>query len=355
MTATANEVLLRQSVKHQMYVLRHGNQVVHDVMWTLNDALASVTDKMAARLITIAGTGREYNFADKRLQAVRRAISDLLDGGMTSVKDLLATRLKSLAVSESDVQIAALKGAITVPFDFIAPAPNLLEAIVESRPFEGNILSGWFDRLSLAGGDLINRQINMGLAEGESVDQLVRRVRGTAAAQFGDGAAGQIRRNVEAVVRTAVQTVTSDARLETLKENSDIVSGWAWCATLDSRTCPSCGERDGAFYPLEEASEKPPLHWNCRCCLSPVLKSWKDLGIDLKEAPAGTRASLDGQVPATMKYSEWIASQPDHVQDDALGARRAELFRSGQVTVDQFTDDRGKLLSLSELRAKAGL
>lgn len=43
-------------------------------------------------------------------------------------------------------------------------------------------------------------------------------------------------RNAEAIVRTGVQQVANDARLEIVKQNSDIVTGEQIIAILDGRT-----------------------------------------------------------------------------------------------------------------------
>jgi hypothetical protein len=93
---------------------------------------------------------------------------------------------------------------------------------------------------------------------------------------------------------------------------------------------------------------------NCRCTTIPVLKSWQALGINLKEAPTGTRASMNGQVPATMTYGEWLAGQSDSIQNEALGIGKAQLFRDGKINVGDFVNNEGRILTLNELQKKAG-
>jgi hypothetical protein len=88
---------------------------------------------------------------------------------------------------------------------------------------------------------------------------------------------------------------------------------------------------------------------NCRSVSVPVLKSWRELGIPIDDITPGTRASMDGQVPADMTYSQWLANQPAARQDEILGKERGALLRSGKVTVDKFSDAKGNWLSLPEL------
>jgi hypothetical protein len=93
-------------------------------------------------------------------------------------------------------------------------------------------------------------------------------------------------------------------------------------------------------------------HWNCRSSSVPITKSWRELGIDEDELPITTRASMDGQVPADMTYSDWLKKQPRSVVDEILGEKKAKLFLDGGVTLDRFEDRAGNELSLKELRAR---
>ena len=73
---------------------------------------------------------------------------------------------------------------------------------------------------------------------------------------------------------------------------------------------------------------------------------------DLAEADEGTRASMNGQVPASETYQTWLKRQPAGFQDDVLGVQRASLFRQGKLTVDKFVDESGKVYTMEQLRAK---
>jgi hypothetical protein len=87
-----------------------------------------------------------------------------------------------------------------------------------------------------------------------------------------------------------------------------------------------------------------------------VLKSWEEIGIDASEATQGVRASMDGQVPESMKYGDWLRSQVQKgdmdVVEEALGPKRAKLFAAGGLDVNAFTDRKGRQLSLDDLKAK---
>ena len=89
---------------------------------------------------------------------------------------------------------------------------------------------------------------------------------------------------------------------------------------------------------------------NCRCLYIPILKSWKEMGLEGEETPPGMRSSLDGAVPSTMTYEQWLSKQSKQTQDDIMGAERAKMFRSGIALTDMV--DRGKVLTLKELGEK---
>jgi hypothetical protein len=83
------------------------------------------------------------------------------------------------------------------------------------------------------------------------------------------------------------------------------------------------------------------------------LKSWKELGISLKEAPEGTRASMNGQIPESLTYPKWLKKQTTEIQNEALGKSRAVLFRSGKLKIKEFIDRRNRPLTLKQLQKRA--
>ncbi|MGT2493120.1 hypothetical protein ACU4GD_28065 [Cupriavidus basilensis] len=74
--------------------------------------------------------------------------------------------------------------------------------------------------------------------------------------------------------------------------------------------------------------------------------------MDIDEMPASTRATMDGQVPADMTYSQWLMKQSAARQDEVVGPTRGALMRSGGMKFDELYDSRGRYLSLDELRRR---
>jgi hypothetical protein len=61
---------------------------------------------------------------------------------------------------------------------------------------------------------------------------------------------------------------------------------------------------------------------------------------------------MNGQVPASLTYPQWLKQQSAAIQDEVLGATRGRLFRNGQVKIDQFVNNAHEVLPLAELIKK---
>lgn len=130
--------------------------------------------------------------------------------------------------------------------------------------------------LSAEAVDVMKRELVRGLVGGtnpnETAARVMRRVQGV----FEGGAARAAR---------IARTETLDAMREAARihdtANADTLRGWQWVASLSSRTCPACWGMHGTEHPVTDPG--PLGHQNCRCARVPVLKSWRELGIDIDE------------------------------------------------------------------------
>jgi hypothetical protein len=71
----------------------------------------------------------------------------------------------------------------------------------------------------------------------------------------------------------------------------------------------------------------------------------------MDELSPGQRASMDGQVAGDTTYAEWFGKQSAARQDKIVGPTRGALFRSGNVTFEKFTNEKGRYLTLEQLQA----
>jgi hypothetical protein len=201
---------------------------------------------------------------------------------------------------------------------------------------------------------------------GESLTQAITRITGgTIDGVTVPGVMQTTKRKAGALASTAMSAVTNQAALQSYQANNDVIKAVTQLSTLDNRTSDICIAYSGQTWDINTLQPVmgsflpynggPPRHFNCRSRLSPVTYSFKELGMDAEEIPAGTRASMDGQVPADITFNQFLRSKPQSFADDLLGPRRAELWRNGDINLTQLVDMRGNPMTIAQLEAKAGI
>ena len=106
-----------------------------------------------------------------------------------------------------------------------------------------------------------------------------------------------------------------------------------------------CMGRDGKTYPVD-SGPRPPAHYRCRSTVTAKLDpkfAKPDLGGTRKEGK-------HDETTAQTTYNSWLKRQSKQMQSEILGKDRAKLFRSGKMNVSKFTDPRGVVYSLEQLR-----
>lgn len=363
---TANEALRDATLLHEIGLRRLASGTLRKLVRLLAQADAELVDQIRKRLAWIADRGYDASdFTLRRLEANLRELRSVTREAYAALGKELRSDMMDLSVYEAEWNAKTVDGLLLrlgVALGTVSPSRELLRAIVETRPFQGGLLRDWARKLEADAYGRVRQAIRQGLLQGQTIDQIVRRINGTKAQGYADGILEANRRDIATIVRTATAHVTNTARDEFYRNNADLVKAVQWTATLDSRTSDLCMSRDGHTYALDThrpLDGGPPweagpgrLHMNCRSTSVPVLKSWKELGIALPDAPPGLRASMNGQVPASTTFGVWIKGQPASVQDKVLGVSRARALRSGTLSFDRFFDREGHFLTLDELKLR---
>jgi SPP1 gp7 family putative phage head morphogenesis protein len=305
--------------------------------------LKEVEKDLVAKL-RVMDMNSEWSIAriDAQLQSVRAIMSE----GYSLIGKELTQQMKDAAEYEQEWQIKAIDDSTHVVLDMVAVAPVTLFAAIESKPLQGKLIKEWIDKLDQDSYTRIQDAVRIGLVEGQSYSDVVKRITGTKALQYTDGVIALNARQTQALVSTAMAHATNTARDEFYQNNNDLFSGLQWVSTLDGRTTSICQARDGKVYPLD-SGVRPPAHFRCRSAMVSVLKSWQALGI--KNPDGRTRASMDGQVAQTETYQTWLKKKPEAFQDEVLGKARAQLFRDG-TPLDRFVDASGHTYTLEQLK-----
>ncbi|WP_313040730.1 minor capsid protein [Sphingobium yanoikuyae] len=346
---SVNENLQDRAVQHAIAINRYGVGLSDRIVKLLNSADDEIVAKIAQRIALIDERGYDLGLkSTKRLLSLLDEIRALNSAIYDELHDSLADELNSFATAEAGFQKAALDSSLLVDLSTKLPAPARLKAIVEETPMEGRLLKSWTTGMEQARVDRVTQAIRLGMTQGETTDQIVRRIKGTKAARYTDGVLDISRRSAQSIVRTSVNHVSNVAAQETWKANSHVVKAWQFLATLDTRTTIGCASLDGKTFPIGEGPI-PPRHIRCRSISVAVTKSFRELGIDKDELSKAGRASMDGQIADAPRFAEWLKRKGTDMQDKLLGPTRAELFRSGKLDLDQFVRADGTLLTLNQL------
>lgn len=341
--ASINEALFHAGVKHQIYLQRYSTQTVQDMLDLLNQSELDIMDKLTRADLT--------DFSQRRLRAMLSEIRQLSGAAYDRLQDQLDSTLTDTAQYEADFNANLIESLLPIEITLVRPSLDTLASLIKSKPMQGRFIADELEGLDEARVQQIEQALRMGIIEGETNADIIRRIRGTAAQNFKDGILQRSRDDIERLVRTAITHITARARDELYQENQSVVKAWRFTATLDRRTTVICASLDGQIFDLG-SGPMPPRHYRCRSSSTPILKSWEELGYSANEIPASTRASMDGQVPADITYQEWLRRQSEEVQDDVLGKTKGQLFREGGLSLDRFVDFKGDVYTLDELRRR---
>lgn len=354
---SVNEQLQDSAIGHAIDFTRYSNGVVKRLIALLNRSDADIFAKIQLALERLPAESFTVERLDMLLQDVRR----INEAAYLQLRHGLEGELRELVTYEASYQMQLFQSALPVQLSVAAVSVDQVYSAALARPMQNRLLSEWAKGMEADKMIRIRDALRMGYVEGETISQMVQRIRGTRAKGYEDGIIQTDRRNCEAIVRTAISHTANHTRQKFYEENESLIKALAWVSTLDSRTSSVCQARDGKQFPLN-SGPRPPAHFNCRSTMVPVLRSWRELGIDIDELPESTRSSMDGQIPETTTYQTWLKGKPASFQDDILGKTKGALFRRGDLPLDRFVDKAGKEYTLDQLReknaaafAKAGL
>ena len=119
----------------------------------------------------------------------------------------------------------------------------------------------WENRAKVAG--IVEAELTISAIRGDSlddtVDNVMKKIEQTVPKSY-----------VERLIRTESAYMTTAAQIQSFKDLG--CDGVEFLATLDEVTCETCGPLDGMHFTFDDVKEGatvPPMHPNCRCCLSP--------------------------------------------------------------------------------------
>lgn len=360
--ATVNERLQSANIGHAVDLQQYSNAEVSKIIALLNRVDADLAIRIRDAVARMDGQSFTVNYLETVLASVRALNRQVFQ----QVSQQVVSDMESLIDYETAYQYQLFDNVIPAPVLSSVPVvavtlPQVRE-IAFSRPFQGRLLSEWLSDVEANRAVLVRDAIRIGMTEGQTTDQIVRRIMGIRSDGYQDGLLNRSRQDIEAVVRTAIGHVSQVARDAFYQANDDLMAGVKWLSTLDGRTSEGCRIRDGLTYTNDThrpVGHSVPwlggpgrLHWQCRSTSTPIIKSWQELGLTADEIGEGTRSSMNGYVPESTTYGEWLKGQSAERQNQVLGETRGRLFRNGGLTLDRFYNDKGRYLTLDELKER---
>ena len=278
------------------------------------------------------------------------AIINTFYGGIQSEFDYVGLAKAEAAATQTAIASIGLEASL--------PTAAVLKAMVSDSLIQGAPLADWWEKMGADAAFKFAAQIRQGVAQGETLQQVITRIVGSKK----KGIVGIMEishRHASTLVHDSIMQISNSAKLETYKANADVLKGVQWLSTLDSHTCTACMAYSGAQWDMEGKPIKgdlllknPPLHPNCRCVLTSLTKSYRELGFNIDEMPIGTRASDEGQVPADMTFSQFLSRKTVAEQNEMLGMGRAELWRQKKITLQDLISQNNRPLTLAQLNAR---
>jgi len=380
MPPNANEKLADAFVTNAVNIQRFEAGVAREILGLLDELQEDLVAKIRQFDIEkVKRTAFKFRRAEALLLQVRKTIRL----GYKPARKDLRSQLVAMASIENNVAIRNINAVFKAPIASNVLSPSDLFTLVTKTDIHGASLRKWWAKQEKDLTDRFSQQMRLGIAGGETNQDLIVRVRGRATGAtkavtvagkkklvrtFTGGIMNTSTNEATTLVRTAVQAISNETLDRTYQGNQDVLKGRQALATLDLKTSDICKARDGSSWdfkgkPLPDSPRQepfpgpPPWHPRCRTVLIPITKSFEELlgedrakQLGIKEIPVGTRESLNGQVSGKVNYEEWLRRRSVANQKKALGPGKWELWNDDKITFAQLIDQSGNPLTIDELK-----
>ena len=380
MAKKAVEKILDLQIRSTVNLERYSEDIRRKIIKILNETQDDILAELIKRDTKVPIT----EWKKGRLTNLQKTINGIVDKSYGQIKKVSTESLNDITSFTAKETVGNLNKVIGAEIANVTLTPEGLKSIVSNTMIDGQIIGKWWDdqkfdfrrKSEKQMADAV-QQVQLGMVKGEGINELVRRIRGTA---LSPGLVDMSKRNATALVRTSVMQVANEARMEMYEGNKDLIDGYEFVATLDKRTCPRCQAYDGKqwIYKNEKLVSKghrlrwpgnPPIHWVCRCTMIPILKSFADLAGPESIIPKSKIRKLEKLSPTqraamtydenllgigkpvsgNMTYNDWLLTQPEAVQIDVLGPGRFRLWKKNKLSAADMVNQKGRPLSIKDL------
>ncbi|KYC47870.1 MAG: Phage Mu protein F like protein [Candidatus Methanofastidiosum methylothiophilum] len=332
-----NEQIQENLTKYRRLLMKVENQAVKDAV--------KILEQNTDLIITIIAKELKGDVIDtyKAKEAIKKRLLPVFRERAVAIEKYVDKLVEDLVKTHNALIYKALEGETLSQYIKLNKLTKRHLEIIMRRPLPA-FADTYEDELKA----LLDSQyrklyklINQGYMDGLGYQELARKITN----EFDELS----RRYTTTYLRTLIQNVSGIVESEWIAANKDIIKGVKWIATLDKRTCPRCAVLDGKYWKNPDDALSVPLHHQCRCFKTPVLKSAKELGLPQRESNRGFRESMDGLVPADTDYQAWFEKMTNKDKSFILGKKRFEIYQKKGLKFEDLVDEDG-FLTLSELR-----
>lgn len=289
----------------------------------------------------------------KRLRAITADLAQMQNEILTQWSDELERDLDDLAIEQAFTEAEGYEKVIA-DYKSAVPAQAKIVAAYKTNPmtiadYTGNqLLIPFLKDFNKQTIQRYRNEITSGYYRGESISTIYQAIIGSDAT-----IKGKVQRHIRTIIRTAYQHVAQSAKEEVQRANLDIIKGYKWLATLDSKTSSSCRALDGREFKLGKGP-RPPIHPNCRSTTVMVLKD--EFAVMQGQGKRGAKGAKGGEtISEKTTYYAWLKRQPAKFQDKVLGPENGKLFRGLKIDANKFSelslDKNFRPISMTQLKA----
>lgn len=266
---SAQQYIIDAATRHQVFLQRYAGGESKKALVMLSRLRHEITARLMAE---------PTQFQVQRLSLVLEDIDQLYAAMSKTLRETVKQSTDALVVQEAK-HSAKLYGKVT-NVDWVLPAEAVLINAVDNSMMSvgrsGVNINTAIRMMSANHASTVRQTIMDGVTLGDTTADIAKSVNSIVNTVH--------RRDVNTVVRTAINHTSSMARSSMYEANSDILQGYEWVSTLDSKTSLICGGRDGIIY-TNPTDPRPPAHFNA--CLEDVLITTKAGLIPIQNVKVG--------------------------------------------------------------------
>lgn len=246
----------------------------------------------------------------------------LLDGLAQDLAEFAGAASRHIDVGQQQAATAANGDAVVLAVEAMGPGPGRGVQMIRAgfpdlppEPPAGRSITGAPVGLLLLAlvpqtQDRVRQALDQGVSLGIAPQELSSWVTEEAAA---------VVPQAQSVSRTEIMAAYNN-QADANYQQSQVVTGWQWYATLNERSCAVCLAMHGSIHPLGEPLES---HISCRCTKRPLVPSWAELGF----------TGVPDRRPTIETGSEAFARLTRPEKLAIVGPGKLALLEAGRITL----------------------